>query len=189
MSTDPGSPGGTDDTGGAPPSATEPNPSQQPPAAPEPTPPAAAPTAEALTAAQAEAATWRGRYRDLQGKFDGAVADARKGNDEQVAVIRDRLVRAEVRAAAAGRLADPADAVQFLDTDSFVNAKGEVDEGAIAKAVDELLTRKPYLASDFAPTNGNGHGSADQGARGGKQPVTTADAMNQIIRGAPTKRS
>lgn len=187
MSTDPGTPGGTDTTGAPPPGATEPNPSPQPQG--EPTPPADGTQPDAaLTAAQAEAATWRGRYRDLQGKFDGAVADARKGNDEAVDALRDRLVRAEVRAAAAGRLADPADAVQFLDTTTFVNSKGEVDGGAIAKAVDELLARKPYLDKDFAPPNGNGHGSADQGARGGKQPPTTADAMNQIIRGSATSR-
>jgi hypothetical protein len=30
-----------------------------------------------LTAAQAEAATWRGRYRDLTAKFDTEVATAR----------------------------------------------------------------------------------------------------------------
>lgn len=178
----------TEGTGAPPPGGvTEPSGQQQ-------TPPAGGanqpePNAD-LTAAQAEAATWRGRYRDLQGKFDTAVADARKSGDEAISTMRDRLVGAEVRAIAANRLADPADATRFLDDSKFVNAKGEIDGDGIGKAIDDLLSAKPYLAIGYVPSNGNGngHGSADQGARGGsKPPPTTADAFNAIIRG-PAKQ-
>lgn len=190
MTTDPASAGGTGDppSGGV----TEPNPGTAAPAAPpsgSPDPPAA--TNEALTQAQAEAATWRGRARDMQAKLDKAVSDAKAESAMERDALHERLVRAEVRAIAAGRLADPADAIKFLDTAKFTDAKGEIDETAIGKAIDELLTGKPYLATGYMPPNGNGngHGSADQGARGGSRPpATTADAFNAIIRGDPAKR-
>jgi len=74
-------------------------------------------------------------------------------------------------------LADPADAVHFLDLSEFeVSEDGEVDSKAIAKAIDRLVKDKPYLASG-AP---RGSGSADGGARGGSKPE--AD-MNAWLRG------
>lgn len=73
-----------------------------------------------------------------------------------------RILTAEVRAAAGGRLADPLDAVRLLDVDSFsVNDDGEVDSKAIAKALDTLLDLKPYLALNAKRVEG----SADGGAR------------------------
>ena len=168
--------------------ASEPNASQRTP------PPsngnADPPESNPLKSAQAEAASWRGRYRELQGKYDSAIADAQRKASDEVTAYREKLVRAEVRAVAAGRLADPTDALKFVDDSSFVNTKGEVDHEAITKSIDELLASKPYLAMSASTSNsGNGHGSADQGARGGKQPpATAADAMNTIIRGGKAKR-
>ena len=53
-----------------------------------------------------------------------------------------------MRAAATGRLADPADALRLLDLEKFsVDADGNVDTAAISAAVDELVTAKPYLAA------------------------------------------
>jgi len=168
--------------------ATEPNPTQPTPSAPSGTPEPPAAVSNELTAAQAEAADWRARYRGLQGKFDTAVTEARKSGDDERDVLRERLVRAEVRAVAAGRLADPADAIKFLDLSSFTTKSGEIDGAAIAKAVDELLVGKPYLAAASSSSSGNGHGSADQGPRGGSKPPTTVgDVMNSVIRGAPSK--
>jgi hypothetical protein len=185
MPDDAGSPAGT---GAADSGTTEPNPTQQTPSAPPGTPAPPAATSNELTAAQAEAATWRGRYRTLQDKFDNAVTEARKSGDDERDVLRERLVRAEVRAVAAGRLADPADAIKFLDLSSFVAKSGEIDGAAIAKAVDELLVGKPYLAAASSSAPANGHGSADQGPRGGsKPPATVGDVMNAVIRGAPSK--
>jgi hypothetical protein len=73
-----------------------------------------------------------------------------------------RVLRSEIKAAAAGKLADPADALAFLDLSSFeVDADGSVDEQEIAEAIDDLLTRKPHLAAQ----GGRSKGSADGGPR------------------------
>lgn len=68
--------------------------------------------------------------------------------DEALAKVNRRILQAEVRAAAAGKLADPADALRFLDVGKFaVDSDGVTDVAAIATAVEELITRKPYLAA------------------------------------------
>ncbi|MDY7102127.1 MAG: hypothetical protein S0880_13150 [Actinomycetota bacterium] len=104
-----------------------------------------------------------------------AVADARReGETAATERYRDRLVRTEVRAAAAGRLADPADAINLLDLAAFeVNDDGSLDTDAIAAAVDELLTSKPYLAASTPARQPAG--SADQGMRG-------SSAVRQLTR-------
>ncbi|QSE94189.1 hypothetical protein JWS13_39120 [Rhodococcus pseudokoreensis] len=77
-------------------------------------------------------------------------------DDERERVIEERLtaranariIAAEVRAAAAGKLSDPADAHRFLDLDQFeVTEDGEVDPDEIADAIDDLIKKKPYLAA------------------------------------------
>ncbi|MFI8263675.1 hypothetical protein [Streptomyces sp. NPDC085665] len=62
-----------------------------------------------------------------------------------------QLVRAEVRAAAAGRLADPADALALLDLSALAGPSGEIDTKAVTAALDKLIESKPYLA---APKSG-----------------------------------
>jgi biotin carboxyl carrier protein len=97
-------------------------------------------------------------------KAEGA-ADATKATNE-------RLVKAEVRAAAAGKLADPSIAVRLLDLSEFeVDANGDVDGKAIGKAIDALVKQYPALATT------NGHGSGDGGARQG-----APTDMNALIR-------
>ncbi|MFJ4794023.1 hypothetical protein [Kitasatospora purpeofusca] len=66
-----------------------------------------------------------------------------------------QLIKAEVRAAAAGRLSDPADALALLDLDKLTPEKGDPDPAAIKTALDELLTAKPYLAPKADPTWGD----------------------------------
>lgn len=97
-----------------------------------------------------------------------ALSDARaEGKAEADKAANARIVRAEVKAAAAKRLADPADAVRFLDLDEFeVGDDGEVDGDAIAAALDALLEAKPYLGVN-APTPKPPPGDGDGGARGG----------------------
>ena len=74
-----------------------------------------------------------------------------------------RIVRSEIRAAAAGKLADPKDALTFLNPDDFeVDENGEVDTEEVADAIDDLLTKKPYLAA----TAKRFQGTADNGAAG-----------------------
>ena len=95
-----------------------------------------------------------------------ATESARK---ETLAAANRRIVLAEIRAAAGGKLADPSDAVRLLNVDDFtVNDDGEVDAKAISKAIDGLLDAKPYLSVNAKRVQG----SADGGAR---QQSTDAD--------------
>jgi hypothetical protein len=81
---------------------------------------------------------------------------------EATAAANRKIVRAEVKAAAAGKFADPADAVAFLDLDTFeVDDDGEVDQDALNEALTELLRKKPHLAAQggrrFAGGGDGGH--------------------------------
>lgn len=88
-----------------------------------------------------------------------------------------RIVKSEVRVAAAGKLADPEDAVRFLNLDEFVvDDDGNVEAKAISDAVARLLKDKPYLAANAGTRR---HGDADQGARGR---ATSGASMNDLIR-------
>lgn len=85
-----------------------------------------------------------------------AVAEARaEGRKEALATATDRLLRAEVKAAAGNKLADPGDAVAHLrdagGLDRFLTDDGEVDTKAVASAIDDLVKAKPYLASAAKP--------------------------------------
>lgn len=89
-----------------------------------------------------------------------AVAAAKaEGRDEALKGANERLVRAEVRAAAAGKLADPGDALGLLgDLSTFIGPSGDVDTKAISSAIDGLVKSKPYLSAK--PGNGSGEGGA-----------------------------
>lgn len=94
----------------------------------------------------------------------------RQAQQEATAKANRRIVRAEIRAAAAGKLADPADALRFLDLDSFeVDDDGNLDDDEIADAIDNLVQAKPYLA---AQSGKRFLGTADSGARKGKSRPT-----------------
>lgn len=80
-----------------------------------------------------------------------------------------RILRSEVKAAAAGKLADPADAHRFLDLSEFeVDADGNVDETEIADAIADLIKSKPYLA---VQDGRRFKGDADGGARKESRPA------------------
>lgn len=83
-----------------------------------------------------------------------AIAAAKaEGRTEALTVSNSRILRAEVKAAAAGVLQDPDDAVRLLDLDAFeVGEDGEVDTKAIAAEVAALAKAKPYLAVGAKPT-------------------------------------
>ncbi len=106
-----------------------------------------------------------------------AAEDARTKRDAESAALvkaNERLVRAEIKAAASGKLTNPALAIRLLDLSSFdVDDDGEVDATAIAAAIDELITKEPYLASVQGETK-RFQGGADSGTRGtaGKPQVT-----------------
>jgi hypothetical protein len=82
-----------------------------------------------------------------------------------------RILRSEIKAAAAGKLADPTDAALYLDLDKFeVDENGDVDAEEISDAIEELLTRKPHLAATARPRfQGTGDGGAARKAAGPKQ--------------------
>lgn len=83
-----------------------------------------------------------------------------------------RIIRAEVLAAAGGKLADPQDAVAMLDLSQFaLDDEFEVDRKAIGRAIDDLVKAKPYLA---AGSTKRFQGGADGGPRGDNTPADTS---------------
>lgn len=124
----------------------------------------------AAKAAKAEADQFRQRLEELEAAsksehekaLDSARKEASKEARQQVmSEVNARILKAELRAAAAGKLADPEDAIRLLDLDEFkVTDDGEVDAGAISKAIDSLLKEKPYLAGTKKPS-----GDADGGKK------------------------
>lgn len=108
--------------------------------------------------------------------------DAARIEREALAKANTRIVRAEIKAAAAGKLADPADALTFLSADDFeVDDDGDVDAGEIAAAIDDLLRRKPYLAAQ----GGSARPKPDrsQGATG-KAATSTDQLFANALKGA-----
>lgn len=124
---------------------------------------------------RAESAKRRELEAELAALKAAASADTEKADLEAIkaqaireanAAAAQRILRSEIKAAAAGKLADPADAYKFLDLADFeVNENGDVDTAEIASAITGLLTSKPYLKAAQS-----GHGSADGGVRKGSRP-------------------
>lgn len=126
--------------------------------------------AERNTARQ-EAATLREQLAVAEAKANGTLAEyeASKATqvvrDEALAKAKVSVLEANVRAAAADKLADPQDALLHLDLSSFeVGDDFTVDTAAVSAAITDLTTRKPYLAAQ----GGSGFvGAVDQGTRNG----------------------
>jgi hypothetical protein len=90
------------------------------------------------------------------------LADARKQLGA-VEGMRRNLLEQGVLAAAAGRFADPTDALRMVDvSDVHVTADGVLDAPAVRAKLDALLQAKPYLAANRqlgpAPLPGGGGG-------------------------------
>lgn len=124
---------------------------------------------------RAESAKRRELEAQLAALKASASADTEKADLDAIkaqaireanAAAAQRILRSEIKAAAAGKLADPADAYKFLDLADFeVNENGDVDTAEIASAITGLLTSKPYLKAAQS-----GPGSADGGVRKGSRP-------------------
>ncbi|MFJ6659703.1 hypothetical protein ACIQNG_25620 [Streptomyces sp. NPDC091377] len=137
----------------------------------------------ALDAMKGKLKSERARRRDLEQRL---AAAAPAGGDDAVAkataaataAANARILRAEVRAAAT-RLADPRDALRFLDLSKFeVDEDGEVDAEEIADAIEDLLKNKPYLAAQSGRRfQGTGDGGAARKAGRPKQ-LTERDLKN-----------
>lgn len=97
-----------------------------------------------------------------------AAQEAQRVKDEALNAANERILKAELRAAAAGKLSDPADALKFLNLSEFeVDSDGGVDQAALASAIDDLITTKPYLA---AQSGKRFEGAGDGGIRNGAKP-------------------
>lgn len=146
--------------------------------------------AKEIQALRRENASWRTKLRSTEAELaklrdsaatdrESAIAAAREearreAFAEALAEANDRILRAEVIAAASRKLNDPEDAVRLLDLSQFqVNEQGEVDRKALAAAVDELVKTKPYLAMSRDP---------DFGAR--TPPASAGPSMDDFIRQA-----
>ena len=119
--------------------------------------------------ARKEAQSAKAERDALQAKIDGKEAEfaeqqkARETERAALAKADERILKAEVRALAATRLEDPADALRFIDLSEFeVDSDGAVDGDAIAAAIDDLISTKPYLSAQGGKRF---QGTADGGAR------------------------
>jgi hypothetical protein len=103
-----------------------------------------------------------------------AVAEAElRGRQEASAEHGRKLLEAQLRAAAAGKLQDPADALRYLDLEALLDE--ELDDRELAKRVDRLVEDKPYLAVANGD-EGKRVGVRSQGARTAPGGTKEADA-------------
>ncbi|MEV0639035.1 hypothetical protein AB0I77_29645 [Streptomyces sp. NPDC050619] len=121
----------------------------------------------------------RDKRRELEAKLAAKDKPADGDQRDPEAIVRQaeqaalskanaRIIRAEVKAAAAGKLADPADAYRFLDLAQFeVDDDGNVDADEIGDAIADLIQSKPYLAVQSGTPKPRFEGTADSGARKG----------------------
>lgn len=115
---------------------------------------------KALDRMKAERNAARKALREMKAKYEPAPKEDQAADNK----FAKKILRSEIKAAAAGKLADPADAHRFLDLDQFeVTEDGDVDEDEIAAAIADLIEKKPYLAATQGK-RGN-KGSADGGFR------------------------
>lgn len=114
-----------------------------------------------------------------QEKHDKRVAELEQAVAERERQIKDIQLRSAVTAAAArAGFGDPDDAFRLLDRDAVTFE----DDGApknLPKLLDDMLTKKPYLASAAVRAQGS-WGGGDRGAG----PSSADVDMNQAIRQA-----
>jgi DNA-binding transcriptional MerR regulator len=100
-----------------------------------------------------------------------AIADARtEGEKAAEERWRERAGKLAVQAAAAGKFADPADVVRYLDDGVPFDADGEVDSKALEARLSELLEAKPYLG--VTPATPPPPAGMAPGVRGGSAAIT-----------------
>lgn len=142
---------------------------------------------DAAATARAEAEKWKAlarkhekdakdRARELERArqsamtdAERAVADARtEGRAEALRTIGGKLARAEIRAAAGGRVDDDTldGILEHLDLSAFVDDDGEVDTTAVSKFVDRIAPKQEDGQTTTRRTRDLG-----QGARGTSLPL------------------
>lgn len=126
-----------------------------------------------------------------------AMSDTEKATEKAVKEATDaalaeadtrwktRMVSAEVRAAAATKLTNPADAMAFIDIESLKWKGDELDPESLAQAVDELIKQRPYLAlqkkTDVPPVPAGGRGTSSPISRD-QLKTMTPEAINEARR-------
>lgn len=133
---------------------------------------------ESRKEAEARAKAAEKALRDASTEHERAIAEARaEARREILEEANSRLLRAEIKAAATGKLANPELAVRLLDMSTFkVADDGTVEVKAITTAIDKLLESDPYLKASTVT------GSADGGRQG--EPAPSKLDMNTLIRAA-----
>jgi hypothetical protein len=118
-------------------------------------------------AAKAEAKRVAEEFAAYKAQAEGKQAEyeqQQKDREVETAALKradERILKAEVRAQAAGKLADPKDALRFIDLSEFeVDSDGEVDGDKIAAAIADLIKTKPYLAAQGKRFQGDADGGA-----------------------------
>lgn len=106
---------------------------------------------EARAKANAEAAKKLAQIEEDQKTEAEKAADRVAAAEARAAKAAERAVASSIKAAATGRFADAQDAVDALARGSFIGADGEIDEDAIAAALDDLLERKPHWRAESGP--------------------------------------
>ena len=137
-----------------------------------------------IKAERAELAATKDALAALQAKIDGREAEyaaqqeAQRVKDEAITVANERILKAEFRLVAKGKLTDPSDVFRFpeiIDLSAFeVGADGEVDPEAIEAAVNTLIAKRPDLAAQGGKKF---QGSADGGARNGAAATSIDDQI------------
>jgi len=127
-----------------------------------------------------ELATWKAE-REAQNKTpeeQQLEAARREGETAAEKRANERLVKAELKSAAKGKLNNVADALVFIDLSSIeVGDDGEVDSDALETAITNLLSERPYLGAVEPKRFGGG---ADQGGQksGAPKQLTRAELAN-----------
>lgn len=97
---------------------------------------------------------------------------------EALKEVNERLVKAAIRVAAAGKLANAEDAVALIDWSDFeVDDDGNPDADEVEKAIADLLKDRPYLAGKTASKKSGGVDG--RGGKGDDKPD-----MNALLRAA-----
>jgi hypothetical protein len=104
-------------------------------------------TQERLTRLERERETEQERRDREVGERERAAG--RSERDDEVAGLRREVATGSIRVRAAGRFADPEDAVRMIDLDSLLAEQDERKRAELVdKALEDLLKSKPYLARE-----------------------------------------
>lgn len=129
-----------------------------------------------LRALRAEFDSFRAKAEGKEAEHDARLAE-QKIRDEALAAANERIASAELRAAAKGLVNDDA----LADLHLYINPKsievgdsGAVDATQITSAINDLISKKPYLGAQGTTRF---QGSADGGARNGSRPASIEEQI------------